>query len=123
MALCKDKNSAHPYVLYFVNNSQNPIDVLIVIPPGVKSRIPPNAKINDLLAIKGLEKFYNLPFLSFKMVARFQDWEFDWSIQRDVFLQSCGKEKHLPFCIDKYRWNLEEVADLPVLHRPGWICL
>ena len=128
MAICKEEvNGYKTFPLYFINNSRNPIDVMIVIRPDGKDQIPANAKLadisDDMIKKGGIEKYQNIPPVSYIEVAKFQDWDFDFANERDILIRASGKEKHLNFFIDKYLWSLEKVHDVPVLHKSGWICL
>ena len=77
---------------------------------------------DELVDNAGVRKFVNVPPHSFLEDTCFENWDFDWSNSRDVLIKACGREAHLHFYLEKYFIVGPKTANVPVLHKPGWIC-
>jgi len=121
-------NNYTTFPLYFVNDSDNLIELMFLIRPGIVDKfkgISSLAEIGDeFVDNEWLKKFTNVPPHSFLADTLFYDWDFDWSNSRDVLMRTRGEEHYLHFHFKKYFVFDQPMTDnLPVLHNPGWICM
>lgn len=108
IALCKEEvgTADRPYQMYasyFVNDSDDPIELMVDGETEEHRNIPPRSFVR----LKG--HFYH-------------EWEFDFPNKINLYIKTDKKEMRIGFLMKKYfiAWNEEEI--IPVLKRSGWIC-
>lgn len=129
LAVCEEKQDDYTgYPLYFINNSSEEIEAMIVVSPGAFQYINTKGKMedikDDMIDGIGVKKYFRIPPKSYIRDTIYQDWDFDWSNQRYVWIKTRGKGKRLHFYMEKYfiAFN-KKVSFIPVLNKSGWICL
>jgi hypothetical protein len=113
------------YPLYFINNSQSPIDELLILRPGKFNLINPTTKIGDisesLIDNNGIHKYIDVPPKSFIQEDLFRDWDFDFSNERKVILKIGSKEEHFHYYMGKGFIVFADDEDIPILNKKGWM--
>lgn len=126
-AILHDSRRYRIYSLYFINNTQNTIDSMIVVSPGLMEAKLGGATIDEvgpgLVDNVGTMRYEGIPPRSYVELTTFFDWDFDWSSSRYVMLKTCGKEEHLRFNIERDILSGQEHGGIPVLGRAGYTCL
>jgi hypothetical protein len=115
------------YSLYFVNNTAETIDAMIVVAPGGMEALGEGSRLDDLgpdlvdnIAIR---KYEGIPPRSYVELTTYFDWEFDWSSTRYIMLRTGGREEHLRFSLEKDLMAGQKLDALPVLGKSGYVCL
>jgi hypothetical protein len=115
------------YPLYFVNNSPGLIERMIMVRRAALEKVKGITRISeikdDLIDDLWVKRFLNIPPHSYIEDGKFHNWEFDWQIERLVFLKVGGKEERLQFTIKRYFITNTKTDNIPVLNKSGWICL
>ena len=99
IGLCEEDTH---YFAYFINNSSEPIELMIE---------------------GGEHEYKDIESKSTIFVKSYFDWDFDWSNQINIYLKTGKKELYLGFLMKKYfpAWT-DKVENIPVLNKSGWIC-
>jgi hypothetical protein len=115
------------YSLYFINNTPETIDVMIVVAPGGMEAFGEGSPMDDLgpdlvdnIAVR---KYEMIPPKSYVELSTYFDWEFDWSSTRYIMLRIGDREEHLRFALEKDLMAGQELDSLPVLGKSGYVCL
>ena len=122
-------NSRHYrlYSLYFVNNTAETIDTMIVVAPGGMEALREGSPMDDLgpdlVDNVAVRRYESIPPKSYFELTTYFDWEFDWSSTRYVMLRTGGREEHLRFALEKDLMAGQEIDALPVLGKSGYVCL
>jgi len=115
------------YSLYFVNNTSETIDAMIVIAPGGADAIPegtPVAAVGpELIDNVGVRKYGSLPPRSYVELSTYFDWDFDRSDARRIMLKTSGREEHFHFDIEGSVMLGRELDFVPVLGKKGYVCI
>jgi len=131
MAICEEYNdheSVPMYQGYFINNTPMPIDIMFELRPGEFGKMKPGTTIKDLMSHEACGEFMNrqtkVPAFGYaRLGMRYFEWELDFSNARHLFLQTAGVEKHINFYMRIALRGLQETDCVPILNRPGYICL
>ena len=115
------------YSLYFVNNTSETIDAMIVIAPGGADAIPEGTSIDavgsELIDNVGVRKYDSVPPRSYVELSTYFDWDFDRSDTRRIMLKTSGREEHLHFDIEGSVMVGRELDFVPVLGKRGYVCI
>ena len=100
VALCK---KGIYYIPYFINNSDEPIELIVEREKFEYKNIPSKSYVK-------LEDIYD-------------SWWFDWSNQINLYLKTAGEELYICFYMRKgFPAYTKKTDNIPVLNRSGWIC-
>jgi len=127
IAICEEtRNGYTVYPQYFVNNSHEEIESLVIVRPGAFDMIKSKEKIEDIKddMIDGsifIRKYLGVPAESYILEDVYRDWDFDWENERIIWIKAQGKEEHLHFYIEKY-FITNQIEFIPVLNKNGWLC-
>ena len=115
------------YSLYFVNNTSETIDALIVVAPGGVDAIPEGTPIDavgtELIDNVGVRKYGSIPPRSYVELSTYFDWDFDRSDARTILLKTSGREEHLHFDIEGSVMKGRELDFVPILGKKGYVCV
>ncbi len=114
------------YGVYFVNNTPDMIDAMIVVRPGLYKKIGEDKRLSDIpkgfVDGIGAQRFEYLSPKGFVKINAYADWDFDWSNGARVYFLTEGREEFLEFEMDKYFIAGGRIDILPVLSIPGYPC-
>ena len=114
------------YSLYFVNNSLDTIEAMVVAAPGWKEKIPEGTILDDMEAglvdNVGIRRYDGIPPKSCVELTTCFDWDFDWSSERYVMFTTHDREEHLTFCVEGSIAVGVKLGSLPILGESGYLC-
>jgi hypothetical protein len=125
-AVCEEKIDGYTtYPLFFINNANHKIDEIIIVRPGIYSKIGDARKIDEIdnILIKRhhVVKYENVPPQSFLREATLQDWDFDFTNSRKVFMKVNGQDLYLRCYMEKY-FICSKKSYIDFLGKEGWVC-
>jgi len=125
LAICEENLGNYKvYPLFFINNSLEEIEVIILVRTIVFDRIDTIEKIEDIEKDGvGFRKYLGIPAKSCFKIYEYYDWEFDWSDGIYAWIKTRSKEERLHFYMEKYFILNTKVNFIPTLNKGGWICL